>query len=63
MKTYGGSGYVHVFLISTPVGGEWSVSRPCRLTTRGKSPRYPLNKRLWIGPRAVYVIEICAEMF
>jgi hypothetical protein len=33
MKTYGGmDAYVHVFLTSTLVGGEWSASRPSCFT-------------------------------
>jgi hypothetical protein len=27
-------------------GGEWSASRPDHLTSREKSPHYPLDKRL-----------------
>jgi hypothetical protein len=31
MKTYGGVDvYIHIFLTSALVGGEWSASRPCR---------------------------------
>jgi hypothetical protein len=44
MKAYGGEfAYIHVFLTSALVGGEWSVSTPCHLTLR-KGPRYPLDK-------------------
>jgi hypothetical protein len=39
-----------VFLISTLVGGEWSASRPCCFTYRGKSPRYSLDRMLG-GPQ------------
>jgi hypothetical protein len=46
MKTYGGvEVYVHVFLTSALVGGEWSASRPGRFTP-GKGARYPLDRRL-----------------
>jgi hypothetical protein len=51
MKTYGGVDVqVHVFLNSELVGGEWSASRPGRFTAGGKSPRYPLDRRLG-GPQ------------
>jgi hypothetical protein len=36
----------HVFLNSALVGGEWSASQPCRFTPGGRSPRYPLDRRL-----------------
>jgi hypothetical protein len=33
MKTYGGVDvYIHIFLTSVLVGGEWSTSRPGRFT-------------------------------
>jgi hypothetical protein len=33
MKAYGGVDiYIHIFLISALVGGEWSASRPGRFT-------------------------------
>jgi hypothetical protein len=42
MKAYGGIDvYIHIFLTSALAGGEWSVSRPGRFTTR-----YPTNRRL-----------------
>jgi hypothetical protein len=37
-----------IFLTSALVGGEWSATRPCRFTSRGKSPRYPLDRRLGV---------------
>jgi hypothetical protein len=41
MKTYGGMDvWIHVFLISALVGGEWSASRPARF-----APGYPLDRR------------------
>jgi hypothetical protein len=49
MKTYGGMDvYIHVLLISALIGGEWSTSRPRPLYPRGKSPRYPLDRRLGV---------------
>jgi hypothetical protein len=42
--------YIQVFLISALVGGEWSTSRPGPLYPRGKSPRFPLGRRL-SGPQ------------
>jgi hypothetical protein len=52
MKAYGGVDvYIHIFLTSALVGGEWSASRPCRFIHRGKSPRYPLDRRLG-GPQS-----------
>jgi hypothetical protein len=36
-------------LTSTLDGGEWSASRPAALS-QGKSPRYPLDRRLG-GPQ------------
>jgi hypothetical protein len=45
MKVYGGVDvYIHVFLISALVGGEWSASYPGRFT-----PRTPSID--WIGGR------------
>jgi hypothetical protein len=41
---------IHVFLTSALVGGEWSDSRPCRFTPRGKSSRCPLDRKL-VGPQ------------
>jgi hypothetical protein len=42
---------IHIFLISTLAGGEWSASRPCRFTYREIAPGTH-----WIGgladPRA-----------
>jgi hypothetical protein len=37
--------YIHIFLISALAGGEWSASRLGRFTP-GKSPHYPLDRRL-----------------
>jgi hypothetical protein len=37
-------------LTSVLDGGEWSASRPGRFTPRGKSPWYPLDRRLG-GPQ------------
>jgi hypothetical protein len=47
MKAYGGVDiYIHVFLTSALVGGEWSASRPGRFT-----PWNPLYRRLGgVGP-------------
>jgi hypothetical protein len=38
--------WIHIFLTSALAGGEWSASRSCCFTSRGKSPRYPLDNRL-----------------
>jgi hypothetical protein len=52
MKTYGGVDiYIHVFLTSAVVGGEWSASRLGLFTAKGNSPRYPLYRRLG-GPQS-----------
>jgi hypothetical protein len=51
MKTYRGVDIqIHVFLTPALVRGELSASRPGRFTPRGKSPRYPLDRRL-SGPQ------------
>jgi hypothetical protein len=42
--------YIHIFLNSALVGGEWWASRPGRFAPRGMIPRYPLDRRLG-GPR------------
>jgi hypothetical protein len=42
--------YIHVFLTSVLVKGEWSASCPGRFNPRRKSPCYPLDRRL-IGPQ------------
>jgi hypothetical protein len=48
MKTYGGVDvYIHIFLTSSLVGGEWSASRPTH-------PLYPGERgpgTRWIGRR------------
>jgi hypothetical protein len=42
MKAYGGVDvYIHIFLTSALVGGEWSTSRPCYFT--------PGEIARWIG--------------
>jgi hypothetical protein len=47
MKAYGGVDvHIHVFFTSVLVEREWSASRSCRFTPRGKSPRYPLARKL-----------------
>jgi hypothetical protein len=47
-KTHGGSGDVAApFLTTTLDGGDGSASRPVRLTP-GKSPWYPLDRRLLV---------------
>jgi hypothetical protein len=39
MKTCGGVDvWIHIFLTSALVGGEWSASRPCRFTPLRKAP-------------------------
>jgi hypothetical protein len=51
MKTYMGVAvYIHIFLTSALVGGEWSASRPCRFTP-GKELRYTFYRRLG-GPQS-----------
>jgi hypothetical protein len=46
MKAYDGVHvYIHIFLTSALVGGEWSASRPGRFTP-GKEPQYPSDRRL-----------------
>jgi hypothetical protein len=35
---------IYVFLTTTLVGGEWSASRPCRLTGGRKSAHYSLDR-------------------
>jgi hypothetical protein len=37
---------LHAFLTSALDGGELSASRPGRFTSQGKSPWYPLDRRL-----------------
>jgi hypothetical protein len=52
MKAYRGVDVqIHIFLTSALAGGEWSASRPGRFTPGGKSPRYPLDRRLG-GPQS-----------
>jgi hypothetical protein len=51
MKTYGGVEVGLPFLTSALLDrGEWSASRSCHFTRRGKSPWYPLDRRL-SGPQ------------
>jgi hypothetical protein len=42
--------WIHIFLTSTLVATEWSVSHPCRLTPRER-PQHPLDRRLG-GPQS-----------
>jgi hypothetical protein len=52
METFGGADvYIHVFLTSALVTGEWSASQPGCFTPLGKSPRCPLDRRLG-GPQS-----------
>jgi hypothetical protein len=45
MKTYGGVDvYIHIFLTSALVRGEWSASHPGRFTSGERAPRTH-----WIG--------------
>jgi hypothetical protein len=52
MKTNGGLDvYIHVFLTSALVGGEWSASHPGRFTAEEKaSDAHWIGG--WVGPRA-----------
>jgi hypothetical protein len=51
MKAYGGVDvWIHIFLTSALVGGEWSASRPCRFNP-GKSPGTHFIGG-WVDPRA-----------
>jgi hypothetical protein len=52
MKTYGGVDVlIHIFLASALAGGEWSTSRPGRLTSEERAPG---NHCIggWVRPRA-----------
>jgi hypothetical protein len=52
MKAYGGVDVcIHIILTSALAGGEWSASRPCRLTP---GERVPGTHWIggWVGPRA-----------
>jgi hypothetical protein len=53
MKTYVGKEvYAPPFLTSALGGGEWSGSRPIRITPGEKAPTpYPMDVRLGVGPR------------
>jgi hypothetical protein len=51
MKAYWGSGGIAARIVTSALdGGEWSASRPDRFAPHGKSPWYPLNRRLG-GPQ------------
>jgi hypothetical protein len=51
MKAYGGVDvYIHIFLISAPVGGQWSASRPGRFTYGERAPGTHWTEG-WVGPR------------
>jgi hypothetical protein len=52
MKVYGGvEVYVHVFLTSALLGGEWSASRPGHFTPKERVPGIHWIGG-WVGPRA-----------
>jgi hypothetical protein len=42
----GSGGIAPSFLTSALDRGEWSASRLCHLTPRGKSSQYPMDRRL-----------------
>jgi hypothetical protein len=50
MAYWGVEVQLYAFLTSALDGGEWSASRPGRFTPQGKSPSYPLDRRLG-GPQ------------
>jgi hypothetical protein len=51
VRTYGGDVYMHEFLISVLVGGEWSASRPGRFTPGEISPTTHWIGN-WVAPRS-----------
>jgi hypothetical protein len=52
MKAYGGVDvYIHIFLTSAPVGGEWSASCSGRFTPGERAPGTHLIGG-WVDPRA-----------
>jgi hypothetical protein len=52
MKAYGEVDvYIHIFLTSALVGGEWSTSRPVRFTPRERAPGTHCIGG-WVDPRA-----------
>jgi hypothetical protein len=52
MKAYGGvDAYIHIFLTSALVGGEWSTSRPGRFTPGERAPGTHLIG-VWVDLRA-----------
>jgi hypothetical protein len=52
MKAYGEVDvWIHIFLISALVGGEWSASRPGRFTPGERAPGTHWIGG-WVGPRA-----------
>jgi hypothetical protein len=47
MKAYGGVAlYIHVFLTSALVEGDWSASRPGRFNSGERAPRAPSTYRI-----------------
>jgi hypothetical protein len=53
MKAYWGSGGITPRILDIRTRGRWVVSfTPRPLYSRGKSPRYSLGRRGWVGPRA-----------
>jgi hypothetical protein len=53
MKAYGGSGCIDPRILDLGTS-EWSASRPGCFTPRGKSPWYPLDRRLDGPPEPVW---------
>jgi len=52
MKAYWGSGGIAPLILASVLdGGEWSASRPWAPYTHGKSPWYPLERRMG-GPES-----------
>jgi hypothetical protein len=54
MNTYGGEDvWIHVFLTSALVGGEWSASRPGRFTPWERAP-VPIGQEARWAPEPVW---------
>jgi hypothetical protein len=53
MKEYGGVDvWIHIFLTSALLGGEWSASCPCSITHRERvASMYWIGD--WVAPRAI----------
>jgi hypothetical protein len=61
-EIWGSGGIAQPFLTMALEGVEWAASRPCRFPPQGKSPCYPLHRRLGLDTVEKRKIMHCQEL-